>query len=473
MNFQDLSKMLENVIQQGHVAPFARGFFAGVMLVVIIFKLARFGRPTGLIKVLRDQVADLTADNRGLEEEGKGLREQVAGLSRQCDLLNDKVKTQAGRIESLVHQTVEISGECERRSTELFDTGHKLRRVLKAYRKSQALNRDYSDQIDAIANSDGKIWTKPVNGQAVPFLPLSVRKTAVIALTNLKGGVGKTTVTANLGAALARDGLRVLLIDLDQQSSLSNICLLPEEKNELKRTQHYIDDLFIHGGDLSALNKCVIGLKTATGAGQLYLAPVREEFSDVENQLMTRWHSGVTRDDVRFRLRNALHSPQLRDHFDVVLIDCPPRLTTGSINALAASDYVLIPVLLQDTSAESVPRILGWLKKFQATCCAELNVLGVVGNKAFPREKLIAREQVVWSRLREECRHTWGDHVHLFEEVLREHSSVDGRFAALDPKHESRYIKLVTEIRREIPHARLQPSAVHPLAGASADGLGH
>ena len=74
---------------------------------------------------------------------------------------------------------------------------------------------------------------------------------------------------------------------------------------------------------------------------------------------MTRWHSGQTNEDVRFRLRVRLHSPQLRDHYDAVIIDCPPRLTTGSINALAASDYVLIPVLLEDTSAEAVPRILG------------------------------------------------------------------------------------------------------------------
>ena len=68
----------------------------------------------------------------------------------------------------------------------------------------------------------------------------------------------------------------------------------------------------------------------------------------------------------------------------MVLIDCPPRLTTGCVNALAASDYVLIPVLLEETSVEAVPRILTWLKLFQSEVCRELDVLGVVGNKAFP-----------------------------------------------------------------------------------------
>lgn len=76
----------------------------------------------------------------------------------------------------------------------------------------------------------------------------------------------------------------------------------------------------------------------------------------------------------------------LRDQYDVVLIDCPPRLTTGCVNALAASDYVLIPVLLEETSTDAVPRTLGWLKKFQAQVCTELDVLGIVGNKANPRK---------------------------------------------------------------------------------------
>lgn len=471
MEIHELWQVVERMIQHDQLAPFARGVMVGATVVIVIVKILR-GRG-GIAKVLREQIAGLKIEKRGLQEEVAGLRTQLEGLGRECDLLNDQVKARDGRIEALVHQTSEISGECERRTADLFDVRQKLRRARKAYRKARAQVKAYSDQIDVIANSDGKIWTRRVEGPVVPFLPLHARRAAVISLANLKGGVGKTTIAANLGAALAREGLRVLLIDLDHQSSLTNLCLLTEEKKELQRTKQFIDDVFVNGGDLNALNRCVIRLRTETGAGQLYLAPVSETFSDVENQLMTRWHSRVVPEDVRFRLRRALHSSELRAYFDVVIVDCPPRLTTGSINALAASDYVLIPVLLQDTSAESVPRILGWLKKFQASSFGELNVLGVVGNKAFPREKLVAREQVVWTRLRDECRQAWGDHVRLFHEVIRQHSSVDGRFAALDSKYEARYMNLVHEIRREIPHARLEPSAVHPLAGASADGLGH
>ena len=137
---------------------------------------------------------------------------------------------------------------------------------------------------------------------------------------------------------------------------------------------------------------------------------------------MTRWYSGLSDDDVRYRLRHALHSRELREHYDVVLIDCPPRLTTGCVNALAASDYVLIPVLLEKTSTEAVPRTLSWLKRFQAQVCTELDVLGVVGNKANPRIKLINRERILWTGLEPKCRDAWGDGVRLFDEIIRDHS---------------------------------------------------
>ena len=185
---------------------------------------------------------------------------------------------------------------------------------------------------------------------------------------------------------------------------------------------------------------------------------------------MVRWHAGLSQDDVRYRLRHALHSRDLRDQYDVVLIDCPPRLTTGCVNALAASDYVLIPVLLEETSTDAVPRTLGWLKKFQAQVCTELDVLGIVGNKANPRKKLINRQQGLWNGLATSCPPVWGDRVKLFAEIIREHPSFEGRFAALDSKYEGGYHALVDQIREEIPNACLEPSRVSGSPAAAAQG---
>jgi hypothetical protein len=133
----------------------------------------------------------------------------------------------------------------------------------------------------------------------------------------------------------------------------------------------------------------------------------------------------------------------------------------------------LIPVLLEEDSAAAVPRMIAWLKRFQSASCAELNILGVVGNRAFPRKTLIARQAVVWKSLEARCRSAWGSPVHMFPEVIRDHPAIAGPFAALDPKHGPSYQALIDQIRKEIPHAHLEPATVHQASGSAAVGRGN
>jgi cellulose biosynthesis protein BcsQ len=472
VNVPDFYEFIVKMLHEHHLPAFLSGFALGASSAYLVIRLVARRMSLGLVRELRDRIDQLQSENRALGARADGLQDQLEAQERECGHLRDKVQMHLGQVEAHREQVLETTSVCERLTGELFDVQDKLKKERKARRALQKVAQGYSDQLDDITNSDGKIWLKSTGAPAVPFLPLGVRRASIVAVANLKGGVGKTTIAANLGAALAVEGLRVLLIDLDHQSSLSNLCLSAAERVEIRRSHRYIDDLFAEGGDLSAMNRCVTRLQTSTGAGQLYLAPTHEDFGDVENRLMTRWNAGLIADDVRLRLRAALHSPGLRDSYDVVLIDCPPRLTTGCINALAASDYVLIPVLLESTSADAVPRLLEWLKRFRSTAFIELNVLGVVGNRAFPRKQLIARQRVVWTDLQDRCRDAWGDPVTLFDEVIREHPNVNGPFAALDPKHRDRYHRLVSLIRQEIPHARLQASAVHSVASASPGSRG-
>ncbi len=471
MHWVDLYELLEKLQQSRQLPAILVGLAAGSLFGLMAAHLFWKGRLVGLIAELRAQIVQITAKWEGAVADSISQKNLVEDGNRVRRLLEDQSNRLEGQIEHQRQVAEALTAKCEQQVIAMGDLESKLKVERKGRRDKAELATKYSEQLDTIMKSDGRIWLKPTKN--IPaFMPLHKRRTAIISLANLKGGVGKTTITANLGAAFAAQGLRVLLIDLDHQSSLTNRCITYDEKEDLKRSTRYNDDLFESGGDILALNACVTRLETPTGSGQLYLAPVREKFDELETRLMTRWDSGLTPEDVRFRLREALHSSRLRSYYDLVLIDCPPRLTTGSINALAASDYVLIPVLLDDMSAEGVPRILGWLKKFQTTSCGELNILGVVGNRAYPRAKLISREQVVWDALKNSSRQAWGDPVHHFDEVIRDHPSVEGKFAALDPRHQPRYEELVTQIRRAIPHANLQPAAVSPVDVAALDVVG-
>ena len=87
--------------------------------------------------------------------------------------------------------------------------------------------------------------------------------------------------------------------------------------------------------------------------------------------------------EVRFLFQQVFHHRCIRECYDLVIFDCPPRLTTSSINALTASDYVLIPTKLDDNSINAVPRTLAWMEELAHICRAKL--LGTVANETWLR----------------------------------------------------------------------------------------
>ena len=143
----------------------------------------------------------------------------------------------------------------------------------------------------------------------------------VIAVSNQKGGVGKTTSTLNLGVALTELGMKVLMIDLDPQASLTiSIGLEPEN---LKKT---IYNALVEEEDIK---------KLILFDELLYFVPSTIDLSAAEMELV----SEVGRE---FKLKEALEP--VKDEFDYILIDCPPSLGLLTINALVACDVVIVPM---------------------------------------------------------------------------------------------------------------------------------
>jgi chromosome partitioning protein len=188
-----------------------------------------------------------------------------------------------------------------------------------------------------------------------------------IALMNQKGGVGKTTTCANLGAALADRGQRVLLADLDPQAHLSiNFGIDPAQLGDDEPTLYEV--LNGSAGVLNAVRRLEgNGLENLDGEihllpSSLDLAGLETELNEVDNR------QGLLREAIR----------RVGYDYDVVLLDCPPSLGLLTINALAAASKVLIPMQAHFLALQGFAKLLETTQLVGRRINPDLSVLGVV-----------------------------------------------------------------------------------------------
>ncbi|MBC7299879.1 MAG: ParA family protein [Nocardia sp.] len=180
----------------------------------------------------------------------------------------------------------------------------------------------------------------------------------VVAMCNQKGGVGKTTSTINLGAALAEYGRRVLLVDLDPQGALS--AGLGVAHHDLDLTVH---DLLIGG------KAKVDDVLQTTKVDGMDLLPSNIDLSAAEIQLVNE----VGREQ---SLGRALHG--VRDRYDYILIDCQPSLGLLTVNALACSDGVIIPMECEYFSLRGLALLNDTVEKVRDRLNPRLSLYGIV-----------------------------------------------------------------------------------------------
>jgi chromosome partitioning protein len=183
----------------------------------------------------------------------------------------------------------------------------------------------------------------------------------VLAVSNQKGGVGKTTTAINLGTALAAIGERVLIVDMDPQGNASTGLGVPRETRRVT-----IYDVVVDG-------RSIADAAVETAVPGLAIVPADADMSGVEIELSQA-------DRRSYRLRDALeaHARSGLSGYDYVLIDCPPSLNLLTLNAMAASDAVLVPLQCEFFALEGLTQLMRTIDMVRQSLNPALEIQGLV-----------------------------------------------------------------------------------------------
>ena len=182
----------------------------------------------------------------------------------------------------------------------------------------------------------------------------------IIAVANQKGGVGKTTTTINLSAALAEAGYRVLVVDLDPQGNASTGLGIEQSDREFTTYELLLEDI-----DLRDI------IQSST-IEDLAIIPATVDLSSADLEL-------VSNEKRSFLLRDALRQTQIDEfEFDFILIDCPPSLNLLTVNAMIAANTVLVPLQSEFFALEGLSQLMLTIREVRQAGNRDLRIEGVV-----------------------------------------------------------------------------------------------
>lgn len=367
----------------------------------------------------------LARTKRKADKETDDLRVQLSEARAQSLQDHEKLQRAIPAFKRVIQENDELLAQMATTKVQYL----RLEAELTSLRQSTDQHREMNEQSDTVRTQEDRSWAEladlrkrfddlqridtdvwvassSLNGALPRFVHRDKRKTRFVTFLNLKGGVGKTTIVANLAAAYATGvlgtKLRILAVDLDYQGTLSNLCVDQQFLSD-RRSQRQTADRLIDGdlADGDGLNGLLAPMRGTAEMAMTIVADDELDQCDFRQQALY----AIQHSEVRFHHRRLLHQPAVFEKFDFVFFDCPPRLTTSSINALAASDWIVVPTGLDPNDVEAVPRTLRWLEKLQTQAHVDFHAKlgGVILNATFragTTEELTKDERLALHQLR-------------------------------------------------------------------------
>lgn len=333
-----------------------------IELIVALTGLGTLALVTTLLWLIRKLRTDLTSFEKRAEQ-----------AERENSLAQQLAASERSRADTTSTRVTELQKIIETSTDELHQ------KLADIQNKFSILNGKFGTALDVTSRHTSGFWSRNAERRFDTKISNSI---PILLFANQKGGVGKTTLVANLAACFVEKGERVLAIDLDYQGSLST---LMQRQSEIQDEQSLVDHLFESALDKNWMTLAIRSVSDRQSTlfkleNKLSYIPALYSFEALERELEYRWTLGETGDDVRYRLARALHSESLQNRFDRILLDAPPRFTLGFINGFCAATHLYVPTVVDAVSVKAVDHFAKQFNQLKPIINPMLQFKSIIGN---------------------------------------------------------------------------------------------